>query len=186
VGEASLKGHLLVAAPMLVDENFYRTVVLVLEHNAEGAAGLILNRPSQTPLGGPLEAWAPLAAAPGVVFAGGPVQPEAAVCIATPSASSGPVEGFNPLTERLGVVDLGRPPGEIAAGVHRIRVFAGYSGWGEGQLEHELEEGAWFVVDADAQDALSPVPERLWRFVLRRQGGKLAMVANFPPHPSMN
>ena len=67
-----------------------------------------------------------------------------------------------------------------------MRFFAGYSGWGGGQLEAELAEGAWLVVPADADDVFAPDPEAMWRAVLRRQGGKVAMLAHFPAHPSLN
>jgi putative transcriptional regulator len=70
--------------------------------------------------------------------------------------------------------------------VDRLRVFAGYAGWEGGQLERELAEGAWYVLDADPEDALTSEPGGLWRFVLRRQGGKLALVSNFPADPTMN
>ena len=178
----SHKGKLLVATPTLVDPNFHRTVVLLLEHNDEGAAGVVLNRPTDAELGGPLERWAPLAARPPVVFVGGPVQPDAAVCVASATID---VDGFTPAFARLGTFDLSKPP-DGATGLDRIRVFAGYAGWDEGQLEDEIEQGAWYVLDADPEDAFTTVPDDLWRFVLRRQGGDLSVVANFPIDPSMN
>jgi putative transcriptional regulator len=174
-----------VATPALVDQNFFRTVVLIVEHNADGAAGVVLNRPSEMPLsGGPLDAWEDAAADPPLVFVGGPVQPDAAVCLARAHADDRP-QAFEPIFDGLGVLDLGREIGDLRTGV-RIRVFAGYAGWGAGQLEHEIDEGAWYVVDADPEDALSSEPIGLWRYVLRRQPGKLALVANFPIDPTMN
>lgn len=184
-GSAFLKGRLLVATPSLVDQNFFRTVVLVVEHNAEGAAGVILNRPSDTPLaGGPLGGWEESAADPALVFVGGPVQPSAAVCLARANAGEQP-ERFEPILDGLGVLDIGEASSAVRTGL-RIRVFAGYAGWGAGQLEREIEEGAWYVIDADPEDALSSQPGGLWRFVLQRQPGKLALVANFPIDPTMN
>lgn len=182
----SLRGRLLVATPGLVDANFFRTVVLVIEHSDEGAAGVVLNRPSETALReGPLEAWGDLAADPAVVFVGGPVAAGAAVCLARPGPGERP-QGWQPVMGALGVLDLGCDPGATRSGVDRLRVFSGYAGWGAGQLEDELAEGSWYVVDADPEDALSSQPAGLWRFVLKRQGGKLSLVANFPPDPSMN
>jgi len=180
-----LKGRLLVATPGLLDTNFFRTVVLVVDHNEEAAAGVVLNRPTSTELGGPLEAWRGMAADPPLVFVGGPVEPEAAVCLGriTPDASP---PGFQPVVDGLGVIDLGRRPSEVGAGVDRVRVFAGYAGWNAGQLERELEEGAWYLLDADPEDALTSQPGGLWRFVLHRQGGQLALVSNFPADPTMN
>lgn len=182
----SLRGRLLVATPGLVDPNFYRSVVLVVEHTDDGAAGIVLNRPSETQLtDGPLEEWSALAAEPQLVFVGGPVSPDAAVCLARTAPEASP-DGWQPVVRGLGVLDLSRDRTDIAQGVDRIRVFAGYAGWGGGQLESELEEGSWYVVEADPEDALTAMPGALWRFVLRRQRGKLALVANFPTDPSMN
>ena len=183
---ATLKGRLLVATPGLVDPNFFRTVVLLVEHNEEGAAGVVLNRPSDMSLtDGPLSAWEDVAADPPLVFVGGPVQPAAAVCLGRARPEATP-EGFEPVLDRLGVIDIGREIAELRPALDRIRVFAGYAGWGPGQLEGEIKEGAWYVLDADPEDALCPQPGGLWRFVLKRQGGQLALVANFPADPTMN
>jgi putative transcriptional regulator len=182
----TLKGRLLVATPGLVDANFFRAVVLLVEHNDEGAAGVVLNRPSDVALNdGPLEEWQDMAADPPLVFFGGPVQPGAAVCLARAQPHEEP-EGFQPVIGGLGVVDIGREDVEIRPHLDRIRVFAGYAGWGAGQLESEIEEGAWYVLDADPEDALCSQPGGLWRSVLKRQGGRLALVANFPADPTMN
>lgn len=183
---ARLRGRLLVATPSLLDPNFFRTVVLMVEHSDDGAAGLVLNRPSEMPLDeGPLKAWEDVAAEPPLVFVGGPVQPAAAVCLARAAADAAPT-GFEPVVDGLGVVDIGREMAELRPCVERIRVFAGYAGWGPGQLETEIEEGAWYVLDADPEDALSSQPGGLWRSVLKRQGGHLALVSNFPADPTMN
>jgi putative transcriptional regulator len=86
----------------------------------------------------------------------------------------------------LGTLDLERDPDDLAMGVEAIRVFAGYAGWGPGQLEREIEAGAWFIVPAEPGDVMSDDPEQLWKRVLRRQGGQLAVVATFPADPSLN
>ena len=186
IDPGELKGKLLVAAPALVDPNFFRTVVLVVEHNVEGAAGVVLNRPSDTSLvESPLDAWEEVAADPPLVFVGGPVSPGAAVCLARATPHAEP-HGWQPVIGGLGVLDLGRDLSDVRSDLDRVRVFAGYAGWGSGQLEHEIAEGAWYVLDADPEDALSSQPGGLWRFVLKRQGGKLALVANFPADPNMN
>jgi putative transcriptional regulator len=145
----------------------------------------VLNRPTSTELGGPLEDWRALAADPPLVFVGGPVQPDGAVCLARSSPGE-PPPGFKPVVDGLGVIDLSERADDMVRGVDRLRVFAGYAGWGEGQLERELAEGAWYVLDADPEDALTSEPGGLWRFVLRRQGGQLALVSNFPADPTMN
>jgi putative transcriptional regulator len=181
-----LKGRLLVATPGLLDPNFFRTVILIFEHSDEGAAGVVLNRPSETSLDeGPLGGWDDLAADPPLVFVGGPVAPGAAVCLARPAPHILP-DGFEPIVDGLGVLDLAADPSDVRAALDRLRVFSGYAGWDAGQLEAEIEEGAWYVLDADPEDALSSQPGGLWRFVLKRQGGKLALVANFPADPNMN
>ena len=181
----ALKGRLLVASPSLGDPNFNRTVVLVLEHGEDGAIGVVLNRPTGTDLGDPLPGWNRLAAEPSVVFAGGPVAPEAAICLAQ-SWPDEAVEAYEPVVGTLGILDLSVDPGDVSLALQAIRVFVGYAGWSAGQLEDEIEVGAWFVVDAQPGDALSADPEDLWPTVLRRQQGRLAMFANFPANPSMN
>ena len=185
--ETPLKGRLLVATPALVDPNFARTVVLIVEHTEDGAAGVVLNRPSEMGLeASPLDAWRVAAADPALVFVGGPVSPTAAVCLARMSFVPKEASGWQPVIDGLGVLDLELDVDEIRTNLDRLRVFAGYAGWGSGQLEDEIDEGSWYVLDADPEDALSSQPGGLWRFVLKRQGGKLALVANFPADPTMN
>jgi putative transcriptional regulator len=181
-----LTGRLLVATPGLIDPNFFRTVVLIVEHNEEGAAGLVLNRPSETDLrGSELGEWGDLAADPALVFVGGPVSPAAAVCLARAGPGE-PPQGWQRVVDGLGVVDLSVGIDDVGPRIDRLRMFAGYAGWGAGQLEDELGSGSWYVVDADAEDCLSSEPGGLWRFVLKRQGGRLAVVSNFPVDPSLN
>jgi putative transcriptional regulator len=171
---ASLKGRLLVAALVLADPNFHRTVVLVLEHlDDDGAVGVVLNRPTDVLVHAALPDWDRVAAAPSVVFVGGPVAEGSALCL-----------GRLPGAEAVEVVDLERDPDDVAA--EQIRLFVGYAGWGPGQLEDEIEEGAWFVVDAHPDDPLSDDPEGLWTRVLRRQRGHLRLLALYPPSPSVN
>ncbi len=182
--ERTLKGRLLVATPALVDPNFFRTVVLIIEHADEGAAGVVLNRPSELELvGSPLEGWNEVAAHPQLVFVGGPVSPSDAVCLARKGAAA-TVEGWRPVVDGIGLLDLNQD--EARSSVDGLRVFAGYAGWSPGQLEDEIEDGSWYVLEADPNDALSADPATLWRQVLKRQGGKLALVSSFPLDPAMN
>lgn len=180
-----IRGRLLVATPNLGDPNFERTVVLILEHGDEGALGVVINRPSQLDLAEPLPDWARAAAHPPVIFIGGPVAPSAAVCLAR-VAATGEAVGWQPLLGPLGTMDLDCDPNQAIPRLEDIRVFAGYAGWGPGQLELEIAGGGWFVVDAEASDPLSPAPERLWAAVLRRQRGALALFAAYPLDPSLN
>jgi putative transcriptional regulator len=181
----SLKGHLLVATPMIGDPNFERTVVLLLEHNEDGALGLVLNRPTDVTVLDPLPEWYPLSADPSVVFVGGPVEQGAAIGLAR-VADSVPGEGWSPVLGRIGTFDLSRDPIDLSPLVEEVRIYAGYAGWGAGQLEAEVDMEAWFVVDAEADDVLSDEPSGLWQSVLRRQGGELALLSLCPPDPSMN
>jgi putative transcriptional regulator len=187
----SLRGQLLVATPLLTESTFLRTVILVLEHTPEGALGVVLNRPGTSELLDSLGDWADLAAPPAQVFSGGPVGPDAALALAeaVPLVEPGGrlrelPRGFVPLTSlgsgTVGTVDLGRPPADIVPQVRRVRVFAGYSGWGPGQLEVEMDEHAWFAVEATTDDPWTATPEELWRAVLRRQPGAVAQFAWYP------
>ena len=135
----ALAGRLLVATPMLGDPNFRRTVVLVVEHEAEqGTLGVVLNRPTKVPVGQVLEPWTELATDPSVVFTGGPVSPNSALALAHVPGTDEPV-GWHPLeggaqpipgaVARLGLVDLDAPPGLLAAAIVSLRVYAGYAGW---------------------------------------------------------
>ncbi|MCU1460084.1 MAG: hypothetical protein JWO37_159 [Acidimicrobiales bacterium] len=178
------RGRLLVATPMLGDPNFERTVVLLLEANDDGAVGIILNRPSDTGLVDALPEWAARAADPPVVFVGGPVERTAAIGLARADAAADGV--VTPVLADVGILDLDWEPDGRGPRLDGVRIFAGYAGWGPGQLEEEIEQGAWFVVHADPADALSPDPDALWRVVLRRQPGDLALFAAFPDDPSMN
>jgi putative transcriptional regulator len=184
-------GRLLVATPVLGDPNFRRTVVLIVEHEAEqGTLGVVLNRPTEVPVGQVLEPWMELATDPSVVFNGGPVAPTSALALAHVPGTDEPV-GWHPLDgapamTRLGLVDLDAPPGLLAAAIVSLRVYAGYAGWSAGQLQAEIDEGAWYVVSAEPSDPFSAEPGRLWPAVLRRQGGELAYVATYPDDPGLN
>ena len=181
-------GRLLVANPLLPDPNFDRTVVLVLAYGEEGALGVVLNRPSDTEVGVPLAPWEQLAAAPAVLFVGGPVQHQAVICLARPdgAAAPAPLEGFKPVSPEVGTLDLDLDPGLVGAAFRQVRIFAGYAGWSAGQLEGEIDAGAWWVVDAEAGDPFSEDPQDLWKLVLRRQPPPLAFVAYFPDDPADN
>ena len=178
----SLKGHLLVAGPGLHDPNFRRTVILVGEHGDEGALGVVLNRMSDSRVDDALPELAGLVDGAEAVHVGGPVQPSAIVVLA---------EFEEP--ERAGTLvldDIGFLPSEIdpdALGdLRRTRVFAGYAGWGPGQLDGELREGSWIVEPAAADDVFTSDPEELWSDVLRRKGGPFGVLALMPPDPSLN
>lgn len=180
-----LRGTLLVAAPELVGAPFERSIVAVLDHSAEGALGVVLNHPGQTPVGAVVPAVSELVVAPDVLFDGGPVGAGSAIALGMTSQDARPV-GWLPVSPPLVSVDLDHDPGELAASVTRLRVFAGYAGWSAGQLEAEIEEGAWWVVDLLPGDVFDPEPAGLWERVLRRQPWPLSAVATYPPDPRLN
>lgn len=181
----SYTGRLVVATPSLGDPNFDRTVVLMLEHSAEGAVGLVLNRISDVDLAVPLPDWADLATGPRKIFVGGPVAQGAVLGLAHTDQDS-PSEGWSPLIGRLGTIDLRLTPPDLVPSVHRLRVFTGYAGWGSGQLENEIEGGSWFVIDAEPEDAFTAAPEDLWTVVINRQPTTDDLLAGAPRHPWLN
>jgi len=178
----STRGRLLVATPDLRDPNFVRTVILMLEHGAEGALGLVLNRPSEVRVADALPDWADVCAAPACLFLGGPVQTDAVIALGALATPGEEPLGFTPLSGGLGTVDLESGADAFAS----VRVFVGYAGWAPGQLEGELAAGGWLVVDRVAEDVCSGRPSELWRTVLRRQRGRTAMFALAPEDPSLN
>jgi putative transcriptional regulator len=178
----SLQGHLLIASPSLVDPNFRRTVVLVTEHNDDGAAGLVLNRPSPAPVAEIVPLLEPLVDDGDQVWVGGPVQPNAVLVL---GEFLDPDEAAVPLFGSLGFPSLDEPD-DVAALTSRRRVFAGYAGWGAGQLEDELERDDWIVEPSQPDDAFTDEPARLWADVLRRKGGIYELVSRIPDDPSVN
>lgn len=178
-------GRLIVATPALDDPNFERTVILVLDHDEDGALGVVLNRASSVAVEETLPPWEHLVAHPAVVFGGGPVEPTAVVALGRAVAGVAP-DGWMPIVDRIRLVDLDVDPVLAASDLERVRLFAGYAGWAPGQLEDEIAQGAWFVVDATPDDVFTRDPEGLWHAVLRRQPDELALLATFPADPSMN
>ncbi len=178
----SLRGHLLVASPALLDPNFRRTVVLVTEHTDDGAAGLVLNRPSLVEVAAAVPQLEELVDEDEQVWVGGPVQPEAVLVL---GEFLDPDDAAVPLFESLGFPSLDEPE-EIVPATTRRRVFAGYAGWGAGQLEEEIANEDWILEPALADDAFTEDPDELWREVLRRKGGIYELVARMPEDPALN
>lgn len=179
----SLRGQLLVAGPALADPNFRRSVILVGEYGEEGAMGVILNRPSPVSVADAVPPLAELVDETDLVHVGGPVQPQAIVVLGDfrdPSEAAALVLG-----------SIGFLPGEIESAADvgslaRARVFAGYAGWGPGQLESEIAEESWILEPALPEDVFTDEPEALWSAVLRRKGGAFAVLALMPPDPTRN
>lgn len=173
----TLRGSLLVAAPALHDPNFHRTVVLVAEHTDEGAMGLVLNRPTDTPVAAALPELAPIAGEADPVYVGGPVALESVLAVAELEE---PEDASDLLFGSVGFVQEPDVP------VVRGRIFVGYAGWSPGQLEAELEDESWLVVEAEPDDLFGDDADGLWSAVLRRQGGPYALLSLMPPDPSLN
>ena len=179
----SLRGQLLVAAPSLLDPNFWRTVVLVVEHSDDGALGLVLNRSAQTTVGEALPELRDLIDPDEPLFIGGPVQPSAVIVLAE---FEDPAEAALIAFDGIGVLGAGSPPSEAAAGVRRGRAFVGHAGWGPGQLDGELERDDWILEPARHEDPFFDEPRQLWSEVLMRKGGSYALLARMPADPSVN
>ena len=182
---AQLRGKLLVSTPALTDPNFDRTVVLLLEHGDEGALGIVLNRPTETPIIDAVPDWAGLVGAPPLVFLGGPVGVGTIIALAR-SNGDDPPPGTEQVSERLVAVDLSLDAQLLAPMVSSVRVWTGYAGWAPGQLEDEIAQDAWFVVAAADTDVTTAEPTGLWRAVLARQPGTLSWFSNFPADPAHN
>jgi len=178
----SLRGKLLIASPSLVDPNFARSVVLITEHGDEGAMGIVLNRPADTEVVEVLPELAGIAVEE-PIFVGGPVQPDALVVL---GEFADPDKAAWIVVADVGLVSASTDLDELPEAVRRGRVYAGFSGWGPGQLEGELEEEAW-IVEAPIPPELFPDdPATLWSDVLERKGGEYALVARMPEDPSVN
>lgn len=182
-------GSLLIASATLLDPNFTRCVLLVLDSDSNGSLGVILNRPSEVPVDEVLASWRDVATTPPVLFRGGPVELDAALAVGSMSGSLRDADlpsGWRPLTGALGIIDLDSSPDEFLGKLTALRVYAGYTGWGADQLEGEIAEGSWHVVPALGGDVFSSAPDRLWRDVLRRQPSPLSMLATLPEDASLN
>jgi putative transcriptional regulator len=177
----SLQGKLLVSSPALVDPNFRKTVVLIAHHDEDGAMGLVLSRPSGLSATDAVPSLGGMPGAGDPVFVGGPVQPEAFMVLADFDDVS---EAAAPIFATVGFVPAEVEPDELS--IRRLRLFAGYAGWAAGQLEAELAEPSWIVVQAETDDAFADDPDELWRAVVQRKGGSFSIMQNMPFDPGLN
>jgi len=178
-------GSLLLAAPTLLDPSFVDAVVLVLDAGSDGALGVVVNRVAQTPVHAVLPAWTDLVGPPGLLFAGGPVETDGALAVAL-RRTAGDRPGLRDVAGGLALLDLDAVPASLEDDVAQLRIFAGYAGWGAGQLEAEVAHGDWYVVPGTASDVFRADPTGLRRDVLRRQPGELAWLATRPVDPDVN
>ena len=179
----SIRGQLLIAGPGLGDPNFWRTVVLVVEHNEDGAMGLVLNRPSETTVGEAVPQLAELVDPAEDVLVGGPVQQSGVIVLAE---FEDPKDAALIAFEDVGIVGTSSEVIENPTGVRTARAFAGHAGWGPGQLDDEVERGDWILEPALHVDAFAAEPTELWPSVLTRKGGSYALIARMPTDPSLN
>jgi putative transcriptional regulator len=179
----SLRGQLLIAGATLPDPNFARTVVLICQHSEEGALGLVLNRRGELIIGEVAPELAELVGEEAVIDSGGPVQPDALLVLGefeNPSYAGLAIVGS------VGLVGDASEIADLVGVTRRTRAFAGYAGWGPGQLDAELARDDWFVAPAGIDDIFDPDAEELWQRVLARKGGHYAVVARMPIDPSVN
>lgn len=179
-------GMLLLASPGLLDPNFADTVVLLLDVNDDGALGVVLNRPTPVPVTEVLGAWGEVVEEPEVLFQGGPVSVDGALAVAEALPGGLEAAGFQVMWDNVGLLDLDTPSELVEGTVHRLRIFAGYAGWGGGQLEAEIAEGSWYVVPGLVDDVFGDDARELWREVMRRQPGDLALHLTRPADPELN
>lgn len=184
---------------MLVDPNFARSVVYLLEADPEaGAVGVVVTAPTHTPVDSVLPRWHDAMSEPSVVFRGGPMQTDGALCLALVPlavAQSRPLPGIRTVrhtfaapvsADRVGVVDLDGDVDDVRAATVDLRIYAGHAGWGSGQLEEEIAEGAWAVLPARPDDVFTDAPHTRWREVLRRQFFPVSLLASYPDDPTLN
>jgi putative transcriptional regulator len=185
-GRDPAPGRLLVASVLLSEGVFHRTVVLVLDSDEDGALGVILNEISQTLLDSVLPDWAGAVSEPRLLFHGGPVSPNGAICLASVASPDEEPPGWRPLFDNVGLLHLDTPI-EIVAGAYRdLRIFAGYAGWAAGQLQAEIQQGMWHVAQAEYDDVFGDRPLDLWRSVLRRQHSEMALFSTWVEDPELN
>lgn len=178
----SLRGQLLIAGSGLIDPNFRRAIVLVGHHDEEGAVGVVLNRPTEATVWDSVPQLGPLVGPEDRIFVGGPVQPQGAVVLAEfDQPDRAELLAFDRVGFLTGDVDAG-----VVDGIERARIFAGYAGWGPGQLEEEMQQDSWILERARADDVFTPAPDGLWADLLRRKGGDFALMATMPVDPTLN
>ena len=171
-----MRGKLLIAAPALSDF-FARSVVLVIEHTEEGAMGVVLNQPTEAGVCDVVERLAGLADPGDVIHVGGPVSPDSVIAL---GEFADPAEAARIVVGDLGLIDPEAPEPELRA----LRVYAGYAGWGPGQLDTELEAEAWIIEPAQPEDPFGDGD--LWAEALLRKGGQYTLLSTMPADPSLN
>ncbi len=180
------KGVFLIATPALRDPNFCQTVILLCEHGPEGALGIVLNRPTEMNIAEVLPHMPVLEGQAHRVFTGGPVQKDSLLVLYHLNEE---VENTQAVIEGVylgGNTDTLKRILEVPAEEESFRAFMGYSGWGPGQLEQEMQSGSWLIMPAKPQFVFEHSPSGLWAEVLQTFGEDYSMYAHMPIDPSLN
>ncbi|TWT50024.1 hypothetical protein KOR42_37080 [Thalassoglobus neptunius] len=185
----SLRGKFLVSGPRLRDENFFKSVVLIVEHGEEGAMGLVINHPSSVTVAHALQEHLDLPETQDLVYVGGPVEP-AALFVVHNSPALDPTESpvipdvfmgsSAEVFERILTVSM-EPEHELV-----YRVYGGCSGWGPGQLEGELERGDWLTIDADSNFVYTEDPYSVWDQLIAKTFHSNRLHSTQCDHPDWN
>lgn len=179
-------GDLLVATAGSGAGFFDQSCVLLLDCDQTGSLGVALNKLTETEVGEVLPGWEDVVTPPAFLFAGGPVSPNGAICVAKVANPGEEPPGWRPVRRDLGLLHLDTPI-ELVRGTYTgLRVYAGYSGWESGQLEDELERGLWFRTRARDEEIFSLDCAGMWRRSLRRLGGMASLLSTWTADPSRN
>jgi putative transcriptional regulator len=179
-----LRGQLLLDAGELAGSFFAKTVVLICQHDAEGAFGLVLNRTTDKKFGEVIGTELPEALKDEPLFLGGPVQPTAMSYLHS--------DAFLPDANVMSGLSLGHSLDELLelgggySPTRKLKTFAGYAGWAPGQLENEMKRNSWITHPATLDLVFDPEPDVLWKKILRTKGWKYEILAEMPDDPSMN
>jgi len=179
----SFRGKLLLATPELIDSNFFRSVILVLEHSNEGAIGVVLNRQSDLYSVDVLPKWGESKDSSLLLHWGGPVEEESLLALGLydENAKDEIIEGIGCIK----VLNL-NPETLDMTSVLNARLYSGYAGWSAGQLSTEISNGGWIVAELTDTDPFVNDPGDLWSMVLARQKGFISKLAQYPDDPRMN
>jgi len=184
-----LRGHVLIAARHLRDSNFYKTVVLLVEHNDGGAMGLVINRPLDVSVSDALGRHFEMPQSRHHVFSGGPVEPNALLILHNSSECDQEHAAIVPgvyVGTSADIFDRVAAEAASEATEFQFRIFSGYSGWGAGQLEEEISRGDWFFMAGDARYVFNGNPYGVWEEVLREFRLRHRILSSEPADPELN
>ncbi len=179
------RGNLLIADPDLIDPNFFHAVVLILEHDEEGALGLVLNRPTCVSAAQMVPEWKSRVSNPMNIFQGGPIPSKMLIGLADVTNNT-EIDTWKPILDSAGIMSVEEKPPISDPGISALRLYSGYSGWTAGQLDSEINTGSWFTVPAGPADLFESNPADLWFRLLHTYHGKWPWHARASIAPSRN